>query len=34
MNREAALRLGAKGFLSKPVRGQDLLNPVRSAISS
>lgn len=33
-NRETALRLGAKGFLSKPVRGQDLLNAVRSAISS
>jgi FixJ family two-component response regulator len=33
-NRETALKLGAKGFLSKPVRCQDLLNAVRVAISS
>ena len=33
-NRETALKLGAKGFLSKPVRCQDLLNAVRAAISS
>jgi len=33
-NRETALKLGAKGFLSKPVRCQDLLDAVRTAISS
>ena len=33
-NREMALRLGAKGFLSKPVRCQELLDAVRAAISS
>ena len=33
-NRETALKWGAKGFLSKPVRCQDLLNAVRAAISS
>jgi FixJ family two-component response regulator len=33
-NRETALKLGAKGFLSKPVRCQDLLNAVGAAISS
>lgn len=33
-NREMALNLGAKGFLSKPVRGQELLNAVGTAISS
>ena len=33
-NRETAAKLGAKGFLSKPVRCQDLLNAIRSAISS
>jgi FixJ family two-component response regulator len=33
-NRETALKLGAKGFLSKPVRCQDLLKAVRAAISS
>ena len=33
-NRETAVKLGAKGFLSKPVRCQDLLNAIRSAISS
>ena len=33
-NREAALKLGAKGFLSKPVRCQELLNAVRAAIPS
>ena len=32
-NRETALKLGAKDFLSKPVRCQDLLNAVKSAIS-
>jgi FixJ family two-component response regulator len=32
-NRDTALKLGAKGFLSKPVRCQDLLNAVRLAIS-
>ena len=32
-NRETALKLGAKGFLSKPVRCQDLLNAVKAAIS-
>jgi len=31
-NRETALKLGAKGFLSKPVRCQDLLNAVKAAI--
>src|SRR5215469_6181748 len=33
-NRETALKLGAKGFLSKPVRCQDLLNAVKVAITS
>jgi FixJ family two-component response regulator len=33
-NREVALKLGAKGFLSKPVRCQELLNTVRAAIPS
>src|SRR5262249_2242285 len=33
-NRETALKLGAKGFLSKPVRREDLLNAVKAAISS
>jgi FixJ family two-component response regulator len=33
-NREMALKLGAKGFLSKPVRCQELLNAVRAAIPS
>jgi FixJ family two-component response regulator len=33
-NRETAAKLGAKGFLSKPVRCQDLLNAVRAAIPS
>jgi FixJ family two-component response regulator len=33
-NRETTLQLGAKGFLSKPVRCQDLLNAVRVAVSS
>ena len=33
-NRETALKLGAKGFLSKPVRCQDLLNALRAAMSS
>ena len=33
-NRERALKMGAKGFLSKPVRCQDLLNAIRAAISS
>ena len=32
-NRETALKLGAKSFLSKPVRCQDLLNALRAAIS-
>ena len=32
-NRETALKLGAKGFLSKPVRCQELLDAVRAAIS-
>ena len=32
-NRETALKLGAKDFLSKPVRCQDLLNAVKAAIS-
>jgi FixJ family two-component response regulator len=33
-NREIALKLGAKGFLSKPVRGYELINAVRAAIPS
>ena len=33
-NREVALKLGAKGFLSKPVRCQELLNAVRAASPS
>jgi FixJ family two-component response regulator len=33
-NRDTAAKLGAKGFLSKPVRCQDLLNAVRTAIQS
>ena len=33
-NREIALKLGAKSFLSKPVRCQELLNAVRAAIPS
>ena len=33
-NRRMASILGAKGFLSKPVRRQDLLNIVRAAIPS
>jgi FixJ family two-component response regulator len=32
-NRERALKMGAKGFLSKPVRCQDLLNAITSATS-
>jgi FixJ family two-component response regulator len=34
VNREMALKLGAKGFLSKPVRCHDLLTAVRAAIPS
>lgn len=34
VNRETALKLGAKGFLSKPVRCQELRNAVRAAIPS
>jgi FixJ family two-component response regulator len=33
-NRELALKLGAKGFLAKPVRCQELQNAVRAAIPS
>jgi FixJ family two-component response regulator len=33
-NREMALKLGAKGFLSKPVRCKELLNAVIAAIPS
>ena len=33
-NRETALKLGAKGFLSKPVRCKELLDAVRAAIPS
>jgi FixJ family two-component response regulator len=33
-NREIALKLGAKAFLSKPVRCQELLNAVKAAIPS
>jgi FixJ family two-component response regulator len=33
-NREIALKLGAKAFLSKPVRCQELMNAVRAAIPS
>jgi FixJ family two-component response regulator len=33
-NRESALKLGAKGFLAKPVRCQELVNSVRAAIKS
>lgn len=33
-NREIALKFGAKAFLSKPVRCQELLNAVRAAIPS
>lgn len=33
-NRQTALKLGAKGFLAKPVRCQELLNVVRAAIPS
>ena len=33
-NRETALKLGAKGFLSKPVRCHNLLNAVKAAIST
>jgi FixJ family two-component response regulator len=33
-NRESALKLGAKGFLAKPVRCQELLNAVKAAIPS
>jgi FixJ family two-component response regulator len=33
-NRDKALNMGAKGFLSKPVRCQDLLNAISAAISS
>jgi two-component system, OmpR family, response regulator len=33
-NRQAAVKLGAKGFLSKPVRCQELLSAVRAAIPS
>ena len=33
-NRETALKLGAKGFLSKPVRCRELLDAVRAAIPS
>ena len=32
LNRDMALKLGAKGFLSKPVRCQDLVTAVRAAI--
>src|SRR5579885_1556549 len=32
-NRETALKLGAKSFLSKPVRCEDLLNAVAAAMS-
>ena len=31
-NRDLALKLGAKGFLSKPVRCQELLNAVKAAM--
>ena len=33
-NREIALKLGAKAFLSKPVRCRELLNAVRASIPS
>jgi len=33
-NRERALTIDAKGFLSKPIRRQDLLNAITVAISS
>ena len=33
-NRQVALKLGAKGFLAKPVRCQELLNAVKAAIPS
>jgi len=33
-NRDTALKLGAKGFLSKPVRCKELLDAVRAAIPS
>jgi len=33
-NRESALKHGAKGFLAKPVRCQELLKAVRAAIPS
>ena len=33
-NREIALKLGAKGFLSKPVRCYELINAIRAAIPS
>ena len=33
-NRETAAKLGAKGFLSKPVRCQQLMNAVKAAIPS
>ena len=33
-NRETALKLGAKGFLAKPVRCQDLVNAVKAATSA
>ena len=32
-NREIALKLGAKGFLAKPVRCQELQKAIRAAIS-
>ena len=33
-NREIALKFGAKGFLAKPVRCQELQNAIRAAIPS
>jgi FixJ family two-component response regulator len=33
-NRKMALKMGAKGFLSKPVRCQELVNAVRAAMPS
>jgi FixJ family two-component response regulator len=34
VNRNVALELGAKGFLAKPIRCQELVNTVRAAIPS